>query len=129
MCIYESKLKSSKNFSSWVVRPASLENLNIRVCIFTFIKHSEMIGNEDKAKARHIILPCPCFYLVVVPIQLFVDCVNCRQHCVPLKPIDWCTKWSINSPTFWIFLADVDTQLEAPYGNRHDVFTAFFLDV
>lgn len=44
MCIYESKLKSSKKISSWVVRPPSLENLNPRGCIFTFIKHSEMIG-------------------------------------------------------------------------------------
>lgn len=44
MCIYESKLKSSKNFSSWVVWPASLENLNPGGNIFTFIKHSGMIG-------------------------------------------------------------------------------------
>ena len=59
MCIYESKLKSSKNFSSWVVWSASLGNLNPRGHIFTFIKHSGIVGNKDKEKARHIILPCP----------------------------------------------------------------------
>ena len=47
MYIYEAKLKSSKNFSSWVGHLPLLKNLNPRGYIFTlniFIIHSKLIG-------------------------------------------------------------------------------------
>ena len=50
MCIYKTKLKNSKKFSSWVGHLPHLENLNPRGYIFTFnisIIHSDLIGYKN----------------------------------------------------------------------------------
>lgn len=66
MYIYESKLKSSKNFSSWVGDLPLLENLNPRGLIFTF--NISIIHKRIKKEGRFF-LPSPCLSLA---IYLFV---------------------------------------------------------